>query len=305
MRRWRVGTFSMGMLLIIIGIVLLTSLVSGFPLAELLFQWWPVLLIILGVEILAYIYLAKEDHPKIKYDVFSMFMIIVICFVSLGAYTVSTIGVLPRLKAMVTSQDHNFTLADKSIDVSSDIDKIVLELSNASFSILGHNDANLKVYGNGGIYTDSQESVEKLINSDNIVTRRVDNTLVLQFNELPRLTEFNQGVKNLKYTVVLPPKVEVEIKRSSYAWQRLEINSDALNRNMFVDNSGALVVNAGADASLMVEASMKENYQFSGNVDWVYEEDQKNNSRATLKIGEGKYKLYLFNRGEIEFKHLK
>ena len=305
MRKWRVGTFSMGLLLIIIGVVLLASLISGFPMAEVLFKWWPVLLIILGVEILAYIYFAKEDHPKIKYDVFSMFMIIVICSVSFGAYTVASLGVLPRVKAMIAGQDRSFSLEDKSIEIPADVNKLILELSNASFNFTGHKAGDLRVFGSGEVYTDSQENIEALINADNIITRKIDNTIIIQFKELPRVTEFNQGVSKLRYTVVLPANLEVELKRpSNNGWQRIELEGAALNRNMIVDNSGPIVVNAGTDTNLTVEATMKDGYQLSGNVEWVYQEESDGN-KATLKIGDGKYKLYLFNRGEIEFKYWK
>ncbi len=304
MRRWRVGTFSMGLLLIAIGIVLLSSLISGFPLVEALFKWWPVLLIIMGLEILAHIYFSKEEHPKVKYDVFSMFMIVVIAFTSFGVYTVSVVDLLPRVKAMVAGQDHSFSLKDRSIEIDAGIDKIVLELSNATFSFNGHKSGSIEIFGDGEIFTYGQEKIDALTAAENVVSRRIDNTLLVQFKELPKVSEFNQGVNRLKYTVILPPDIEVEIKRASNSWQQIELNSGALQRNMLVDNSGPIVVNADADANLNVEATLRENYQLGGNVEWVFEEDASN-KRATLMLGEGKYKLYLFNRGEIEFKHIK
>ncbi len=303
MRKWRVGTFSMGILLIIIGIILLSSLISGFPVIEALFKWWPVLLIILGLEVLAHIYFSNEEHPKVKYDIFSMFMIVVIAFTSFGVYAVSTVDLLPRVKVMIAGQDQSFSLKDRSFNIEAGIDKIVFELSNAAYSFNGHNSGSIEIYGDGEIFTYGQEKIDALIEAENVIYRRIDNILLVQFKELPKVSEFNQGVNRLKYTIVLPPDIAVEIKRASHSWQGIEINSKALHRNMLLDSSGPIVVNADADASLEVEANLRENYSLTGNVEWQFDENDTH-KRATLTLGEGKYRLHLFNRGEVEFKYI-
>lgn len=293
----------MGLLLIIVGVILLASLMGSVQLTEALFSWWPLLLVIIGIEILVYVFLSKEEHPKVKYDIFSMFMILVICTASFGAYTVSMIGILPKVKAMIASYDHPLIIEEKDISVPSEINKIVLELSHSAFDIKGHSESGIKVFGNGKVMTDSQDNIDALLAIENIVSRRIDNTLILQFNELPRMMEFNQGVKNLKYTIVLPEKLEVEIKRPDGGWNQMNIDGSALKRNMYVDYSGPITISAGADASLMIEVNMKEIHQLGGNVEWTT--DEKDEKRRTLKIGEGEYKLLLFNRGEVNFQYLK
>lgn len=305
MRSWRVGTISMGLLLIIVGVILLAALIGSVQLTEALLNWWPLLLVIIGVEILAYILLSKEEHPKVKYDIFSMFMIVVICIASFGAYTVSMIGILPRVKAMIASYDHPIIIEEKDISVPTEVNKIVLELSNATFDIKGHSESGIKIFGNGNVMTDSQENIDALLAVENIVSRRIDNTLILQFNELPRRTEFNQGIRNLKYTIVLPAEMQVEVKRPDGGWYDMNIDGSALKRNMYVDYRGPITISAGADANLMVEVNMQERHQLGGNVEWTIDDKDEENRRATLKIGEGKYKLLLFNRGEVNFQYLK
>jgi len=67
-------------------LVLCILMFAGFEIAEQLFSAWPVLLIVLGGEILYYLYKAKEEQPKIKYDMFSIFMIGIIFFASVMFY---------------------------------------------------------------------------------------------------------------------------------------------------------------------------------------------------------------------------
>jgi len=56
MRKWRVGTISMGILLVATGILLLLGEIKGISGAMLILRWWPVILIVLGVEILGFIF---------------------------------------------------------------------------------------------------------------------------------------------------------------------------------------------------------------------------------------------------------
>ena len=68
MRKWRVGTVSMGLMLVATGILLLMSELQGYNGAMMILRWWPAILIILGVEVLAYIFLSRDDQPKVKFD---------------------------------------------------------------------------------------------------------------------------------------------------------------------------------------------------------------------------------------------
>lgn len=86
MRKWRVGTISMGILLVVTGVLLLVSELQGLSGAMLIMRWWPAILIVLGLEILAYIFLSKEDQPKIKFDGLSIFLTVFIILISTGVY---------------------------------------------------------------------------------------------------------------------------------------------------------------------------------------------------------------------------
>jgi membrane-bound ClpP family serine protease len=88
MRRWRVGTFSMGVLLILVGALLMMGEFQQISKIKLLYTWWPVILIILGLEVLAHVYLSKEEHPVAKYDGFSIFIILLIIIVTSAVYGV-------------------------------------------------------------------------------------------------------------------------------------------------------------------------------------------------------------------------
>lgn len=80
----------MGLLLIAFGFVLLVFQSNSKLVLELIIKWWPAILIVLGVETLVYVFTSREEEPKIKFDVFSMFLISIIITLSVGAFAFTT-----------------------------------------------------------------------------------------------------------------------------------------------------------------------------------------------------------------------
>lgn len=86
MRKWRVGTLSLGILMIVLGVVMLLAQFKQMTILKMLLTWWPVILVLIGAEILVQICTAKEQQSKVRYDVFSIFMILAMIFFSVGMY---------------------------------------------------------------------------------------------------------------------------------------------------------------------------------------------------------------------------
>ena len=82
LRGRRVGTLTAGLVLILFGVLFLLRLVS--PNINYLFivSFWPVILIILGVEVIAGYIVNREE--KIKYDTGAIWLIIVLSFFAMG-----------------------------------------------------------------------------------------------------------------------------------------------------------------------------------------------------------------------------
>lgn len=89
MRSWRAGSITLGFALLTFGITMLISNFTGSYTILDIAKWWPVLLIILGCEVLASLFLSVEKPLKVKFDGGSIFLIAVIVAFSMA---VSTIG---------------------------------------------------------------------------------------------------------------------------------------------------------------------------------------------------------------------
>jgi amino acid permease len=75
MNRWRIGSISMGLILIALGVLMLVSLVTTIDMFITITTLWPIIMICLGLEILLFLFIKKGDDIKIRYDVLSIFFI--------------------------------------------------------------------------------------------------------------------------------------------------------------------------------------------------------------------------------------
>ncbi|WMJ87815.1 LiaF transmembrane domain-containing protein [Anaerocolumna sp. MB42-C2] len=82
MKMHRVGTFTLGSGLILFGVLFIIRVFTGIITYQMVFKLWPLLLIILGSEILAGHY--KEKEAGILYDRAAIFLIILLTFFSMG-----------------------------------------------------------------------------------------------------------------------------------------------------------------------------------------------------------------------------
>ncbi|MDF2672819.1 MAG: hypothetical protein K0R09_1084 [Clostridiales bacterium] len=91
MRSWRVGTLTMGLVLIGFGVLLLIGQIQGISTIDLIYKWWPIVLIMLGIETLVFVYSTKDGETRVRFDGFSIFLIIVLILFTLGGYGIKFI----------------------------------------------------------------------------------------------------------------------------------------------------------------------------------------------------------------------
>jgi len=78
----RVGTFTSGIVLVMVGIVFLLRLIFPYINYSLIASLWPLVLILLGVEIIVAYVINKEEI--MKYDFGAIIILIMLSFFSMG-----------------------------------------------------------------------------------------------------------------------------------------------------------------------------------------------------------------------------
>lgn len=107
----RVGTYTFGIMLIIIGISIIVMTFTNFDFLRYLLMLWPIVLIGLGIEVL---YLNSKSNIKIKIDFVSIILMGVVLFFtaifSIGNYCVNKVLYDEDIKGKIINEylDRNY-----------------------------------------------------------------------------------------------------------------------------------------------------------------------------------------------------
>ncbi len=101
MKKWRVGTTAMGLFLIFLGASLIAARLNPGMGAALMRNSWPVVLFVIGIELLLVNYILNKTEVKYAYDLVSVIFVGLIGLISLGVYTLQQAGLWDRLAEVV------------------------------------------------------------------------------------------------------------------------------------------------------------------------------------------------------------
>lgn len=89
MQSRRVGTITFGILLIVLGVLYLLISIFNIPLWEKILNFWPLILISLGTEVLVLNDRALKNNLSLKYDFVSFILIIIMLVFSFSTFAAS------------------------------------------------------------------------------------------------------------------------------------------------------------------------------------------------------------------------
>lgn len=307
MRRWRVGNLSSGIMFIILGVVLLASLLKGSVVTEYIFKFWPVVLIILGVEIIAYVYFSKDDNSKVKYDVLSMFMIILVGGFSIVSYTIYSLDIMPKLSSCINRQEYSVLIDDQEIEIDNNIKKVIVnyprQYTYATLNIKEGIYNKIIVSGKGTVSGASKEESKNIINNSKIKSRNVGDNLYIEFEDLARAENLNPGVTWVEHTIFLPGNKDIEIEANN---QNVNIDGDSVKNKWVIKNSSDVDINVDLDDNLDIFATVENSNGLRGNIEWNKsndEQDEESDNRymkGNIKFKEGLNKIYIIESGEVK-----
>jgi len=213
MRKWRVGTFSMGAMLIVVGLLLLCSEIWGWNGSALIIRWWPAILIILGVEILAYIGFSREEQPKLKFDGLSIFLVILIILLSTGVYAVNNViksdvsqGILGEIGFY-----KNETVILQNYDIKADqVKKLQINNSYGRIEVEKYDGSDIKIDASIIVRNNDEEKARQLV--ENIVEVAEGENLLVNTRNKGILGDSRNNQIEVNYSVKVPKELVFEIK---------------------------------------------------------------------------------------------
>jgi hypothetical protein len=208
MRSWRAGTLTLGIILVVSGVTLVISKVSGaFTIFEVAL-WWPVVLILLGCEILVALRFSDEKPSKVKYDGGSIFLMTLILIFTIGISAVTFAAhLVPGGTDTIKNAVFNETAAVKK---SYTLNSQTIKLDN---NIGG--DINVSSYNGNEAIIDAVVTVHNMTNE--ILKQKKDE--IISVNEESGLIstiqpEYSSHVHNTRvnFSIKIPSGKNIEIK---------------------------------------------------------------------------------------------
>ncbi len=282
MRTWRVGSFSMGALLIFLGILLVLSQQLGMKASTIFLAWWPIILIVLGIEILIYIYFVKKENSFIKYDFLSIIFVSFIGMIAIAMTILMSTGLFDKVHAWTILERTVGDLPEYDITLDENIDRIVISAGNQPLSIEDTASNGIHIFGIYHAQTINDHRVVESANDYVSVTEK-GNSLYMTFKDVYSLSEPFQEEVQVAPTILIPSHVAVEINGSHYP---IQLNAKNIQNDWLVKNAYQMNLYVHQNQNLTVQAKNVSNIN---NADIVDEENVTENQ--SFKFGDGKHQL--------------
>lgn len=306
MRTWRVGTFSMGASLLLLGIFLLLSQILGYKLLHVLASWWPVILVVLGAEILIFLLVSKQEKPLLKYDFLSIFFVGILGTVGIGFAVISSTGILEKVNDALQREERTLELPSLEQKINSKIQRVVVNTERYSLAIEGTQENEITMFGT---YRALSGKNERLISKteDYVSVKEKGDTLYVNVKGLPSesLGPFDRSA-SLSATILIPSHVKLEVIGNDNS---ISLKPRSLKNDWAVDGSSHLSIQIENSSDVKVTASGVQEIQgdlTKWNIIKEPSTDEEGNEyengiikEATYQNGEGNHQLQILNSYQV------
>ena len=214
MRKWRVGTLSMAVTLILLGIGLLTNLGKEGEAALFFLDWWPLVFILLGGELLLQLFLSRKDDPPVRYDVFSILFVGLICTGGLVLALLTSTGVMAELREAIGGTERSVDLPEFRETIGSEVKKIVVVSNNSNLRIKRGEAGEVYLFGTYRQQLVQGKPMAEVNKADFAAIRKSGSTLYVEVKNLPHSRGFNTTYQEASATLIVPPTIAVEVEGS-------------------------------------------------------------------------------------------
>lgn len=301
-RQWRVGTISMGLSLIALGLVLVLGRFTDSYAATKLFKFWPLILIVLGLEMVLFNALTAIKGGKIRftYDVLSIFLVLLLLLVSAGLVAMESTGML-NLAQRALGVSERYIEAEKMLfSVDDSLNTLVLDIQEGASKLRTYDGDEVLVSIVYRGYFASQDEARQYAEEQLVSSQKAGDTLLVQVYS-PSRGYLPQPDVRQEVTVLVPANLDVELNQPR---GEINLNLAQFRGNWVIKHGDShqdlnVVLEEISDAKVLVE--LGSSGKLRGNVDWDSIEEQESMLKAEKNWGAGSYTLLIQqSRGKVE-----
>jgi hypothetical protein len=236
-----------------------------YPATEYLLQWWPLIFVLLGLEVLLQAYFNKVEDGRVKYDIFSIFIVFIIVMAGLFLQTASHLGLADYVQKNIIAERF-YLQADQEIAVGKHIQRLVIKAERCS-------KLDLRTAQSDTILCNTQvaiqaasrsEAEQELANQVLVKSSTSGNTMYLRLGP-------DSGAYDGKYSLVLPQRLAVEIEHDTAS---LEIANARPGNDWLIKGSGRTDISLASPADVLVSVLLPQEQNVAGNLNWTTREEQ-------------------------------
>lgn len=203
----------MGLMLIALGVIMLVSQIMEVSFIEHIIKWWPIVLILIGLEILIYVFLSKQEAPKVKFDVFSIIIISIFMMASVGVYAVT--GLMASGDAIISigsgfDSYKNESKYTKTFEIDDSCSNLIIDNTMGNVSIIKGDKEMIEVEANITIKNNDEEYASEIV--DSLVTITKEKDIKIKSNSREYSNKGKIGSIRIDYSVKVPDFVNVEVE---------------------------------------------------------------------------------------------
>jgi len=240
----------MGLMLIALGVIMLVSQIMEVSFIEHIIKWWPIVLILIGLEILIYVFLSKQEAPKVKFDVFSIIIISIFMMASVGVYAVT--GLMTSGDAIISigsgfDSYKNESKYTKTFEMDDSCSNLIIDNTIGKVSVIKGDKDMIEVEANITIKNNDEEYAAEIV--DSLVTITKEKDIKIKSNSREYSNKGKIGSIQIDYSVKVPDSVNVEVenKFGDVSLTDLAMSAKVNNKNgkITVESLGGdLIVNS-------------------------------------------------------------
>jgi hypothetical protein len=280
--------------LVFLGLLLFLSRFMGLDLVHVMSAWWPILLIVLGIEILLYLFFSRQEKPILKYDFVSILFVGLLGMAGIWFATLSATGIMGKVEEVVAREERSFQLLDFSYQMDDSIKRVVLRTTAYQTTIEATEEKEVSMFGTYRTQTTKKE--KPLASADDYVyAKRKGDTLFVNVKTLPNEVGPFYSHTEMASTILIPKGVELEVISTG---ADITLNPRELENDWSIKGASSLDVKVAETSNLKIQAVDVDGVsgaEGAWNITKKGDTNQGDRVDAVHQSGEGKYQISISN----------
>ncbi|MFN7251415.1 MAG: LiaI-LiaF-like domain-containing protein [Anaerobacillus sp.] len=302
MRTWRVGTVSMGAALVLLGVLLLLSRVFAFDIYTIMLSWWPAILIVLGIEIIVFLFITGKEKAVVKYDIFSIIFIGFIGTVGIAFALVSSLGIVDEVKDQFTRQEETRDLPMLLEQLPTSVTRVVIEADRTPLVIEETTSREYSIFGTYRTQFSKNDTQILKMTEEYVTTHQKGETLYVTLKRLPERNNWNYSYSTMAVTMLVPSNVNVEVRKS----QEVVLRPRTINADFLIEQVSDVIVHLPVAASDVLLQAINVHQLNGSDLEWDVTpmedtSDEWGPKNAQIQLGEGTNKITILNSHSVSF----